>query len=62
MFEALRVSAKPIDMMDNVDALLSHIGLDVKSITWEDVQKRDRLYVAKMYIFGSMSNGHLLEK
>ena len=39
MFEALRVSAKPMDMMDNVDALLSHIGLDVKSITWEDVQK-----------------------
>ena len=39
IFEAIRVPAQPMDFVDNEDALLSHIGLDVKSMTWEDVQK-----------------------
>ena len=38
MFTSLRVSACPADVLNGEDAILSEMGLVVKSMTWEDVQ------------------------
>lgn len=38
MFASLRVSACPADALNGEDAILSEAGLEVKSMTWEDVQ------------------------